>query len=113
MLAHVMAHVAQRHGFRPATHSGEIPMWFIDGDDDSLRPIAYRSIHRVNETEADVLAVKMTAGGGYDPEDLVHYIARTEPADSREFRVSRIEIVIRDLPPKAYSADSVDEFAHM
>jgi predicted Zn-dependent protease len=112
MLAHAMAHVAERHGLRPAS-SGKISLWVNAGDDDSLFPAAFRSIRRGYETEADVLAVKMTAGAGYDPEDLVRYIARTEPVDSREFRISKIEIVIRALPPKAYSAGSVDEFARM
>jgi predicted Zn-dependent protease len=113
MLGHAMAHYAKRHGFRPATRSGEIPTWFVAGSDESLMPVGYRSIQRARETEADVLAVGMTSGAGYDPEALVRYIGRTQPVDSRESRVAAIESAIRDLPPKAYSAGSVDEFARV
>jgi predicted Zn-dependent protease len=83
MLAHAMAHVAQRHRFRPATHSEEIPGRFIAGADDSLVSVADGSIQRANETEEYVLAVKMIAGAACNPEDLVRDIGRTQPADSR------------------------------
>ena len=112
MLAHAMAHIAERHGFRP-TPSGKISLWVIAGDDDSLFPMAFQSIRRGYETEADVLAVKMTSGAGYDPEALVGYIGRTQPADSRESRIAGMENAIRDLPPKAYPPGSMDEFARV
>jgi predicted Zn-dependent protease len=112
MLAHAMVHVAERHGLRP-TRYGKIGLWGNAGDDDSLFLIAFRSIRRGYETEADVLAVRMTSGTGYDPEALVRYIGRTEPVDSRESRIARLEIAIQALPPRAYSTGSVDEFAHI
>jgi predicted Zn-dependent protease len=124
MLAHAMAHVAERHGTLQATHgqvanAATIPLIFMGGwvsmgeDDESLLPIGFRSIKRGLETEADVLAVKMISGAGYAPEALLNYIGRAQRVDSREARIAGIENAIRDLPPKAYSAGSMDEFARV
>jgi predicted Zn-dependent protease len=123
MLAHAMAHVAERHGTRLATRSevakmATIPIVFMGSDGmgeaaEALIPIGFRKARRGFETEADMLAVKMTSGAGYDPEALVRYIARTQPEDSREFRVAGIEDVIRKLPLRTYSAGSADEFAQL
>ena len=99
MLAHAIAHIAERRGFRPATHSGEIPAWFAAGGG--------------HEIEADVLAVKMTSGAGYDPEALFRYIGRIQPTGTRESRIAGTENAIRELPPKVYSESSVDEFTRL
>jgi len=112
MLAHAMVHVAERHGLRP-TRYGKIALWVNAGDDDSLFPIAFRSIRRGYEAEADVLAVRMTSGAGYDPEAFARYIGRTEPVDLRESRIAGMENAIRELPPKTYSVGSADEFARL
>ncbi len=112
MLAHAMAHIAERHGFRPAS-SGKISLWVIAGDDDSLFPVAFQTVRRGYEDEADVLAVRMISGAGYDPEALVRYIDRTQPVDSRESRIAGLENAIRDLPSKVYSAVSAGEFARV
>src|SRR5260370_31755490 len=124
MLAHAMAHVAERHWSRQATrgevaNAASIPVIFMGGwismgeGEESLVPIAFRSTQRRLEAEADVLAVKMISGAGYDPQALVGYIGRTQPADSRESRIAGMENSIRDLPPKDYSAGSSDEFARV
>jgi len=112
MLAHAMVHVSERHGFRPA-RSGRMGLWVNAGDDDSLFPSAFQTVRRGYETEADALAVKITAGAGYDPEALVQYIGRTQPADSRESRIAGLEDAIRNLPPKTYSIGSADDFARL
>src|SRR5258708_27032950 len=75
MLAHAMAHVAERHWSRQATrgevaNTASIPLIFMGGwvsmgeDSESLVPIAFQRVRGKLETEADVLAVKMTAGSG-------------------------------------------------
>jgi predicted Zn-dependent protease len=123
MLAHAMAHVAERHWSRQATqgqvaNNASIPLIFMGGwtgmgGDESLVPIAFRSTQRRLEVEADVLAVKVASSAGYDPEAFARYIGRTQPVDSRESRIAGIENAIRDLPAKAYSAGSMDEFARV
>jgi predicted Zn-dependent protease len=131
MLAHAMAHVAARHGTRQATHSellhtASIPLVFAGGwttmgadGQEAAVPISFLSFQRGYEAEADLLAVKMTSGAGYDPRALVSYISRTQPEDtarskvfsplpSRESRIAGMEKAIQELPPKTYS--SGDEF---
>src|SRR5260370_30375946 len=87
--------------------------WTGMGEGDKLVPMAFRNIQRRLEAEADVLAVKMISGAGFDPDALVRYIGRTQPVDSRESRIAGMENAIRDLPPKDYSARSRDEFARL
>jgi predicted Zn-dependent protease len=124
MLAHAMAHVAEHHGVRQVTrgevaNAASIPLIFMGGwmsmgeGDESLIPMAFRSTQRRLEVEADVLAVKMTSGAGYDPEALVRYIGRTQPPDSRESRIAGMGNAIRDLPAKDYSVGSAEEFVRV
>jgi len=124
MLAHAMVHVAERHWSRQATrgevaNAASIPVIFMGGwigmgeGEESLVPIAFRSTQRRLEAEADVLAVKITSGAGYDPEALVGYIGRTQPADSRESRIAGMENAIRDLPAKDYSTGSAEELVRV
>jgi len=124
MLAHAMAHMAERHWSRQATqgevaNAASIPVIFMGGwismgeGEESLVPMAFRSAQRKLEAEADVLAVKMISGAGYDPEAFVRYLGRTQRAESRESRITGIENSIRDLPARSYSAGSMDEFARV
>jgi predicted Zn-dependent protease len=131
MLAHAMAHVAARHGTRQATrgevvHMASIPLVFVGGwtgmgagGNRQAVPISFLSFQRGYEAEADMLAVKMTSGAGYDPRALVRYIGRTQPEDtarskvfssipSRDSRIADMEKAIEELPLKTYP--SSDEF---
>jgi predicted Zn-dependent protease len=134
MLAHAMAHVAERHGTRQATrgevvHMSSIPLVFPlvfiggwtgmgAGSEGHPIPISFLSFQRAYEAEADVLAIKMASGAGYDPRALVLYIGRVQPEDtkskvssplpSRASRIACMEKAIQELPPKTYS--SGDEF---
>jgi predicted Zn-dependent protease len=124
MLAHAMAHVAERHGTRLATR-GElanlttIPIFYMASSEvmaDAARsqiPAGFRIVQRRFETEADALALKMTSDAGYDPKALVRYIARTQIEASRESRVAAMENAIRKLPLRTYSAGSADDFAQL
>jgi predicted Zn-dependent protease len=125
MLAHAMAHCAERHGTRQATRGeianlSNIPLIFIGGGAEPMGPVGFSSLQRRFEIEADALAVKMTASAGYDPEALVRYIARVQPGDTvrasspmptRESRLAAMEKAIQQLPTKIYS--SADEFSRI
>ncbi len=134
MLAHAMAHSAERHGTRQATRGEMVHMasspsvlmggWTGMGAGGNGRtvPISFLSFQRAFEAEADVLAVKITSGAGYDPSALVHYIRRMQPKGtdrsevfsalpSRDSRIAGMERVIQELPPKTYS--STDAFVRI
>jgi beta-barrel assembly-enhancing protease len=113
MLAHAMAHIAAGHGFRPAVKIGEVPMWFVAGKDESVVPVAYRSVQRGQEIEADAVAVRITSEAGYDPQALVRYLATTPAVDSRESRIAVMESVIRQFPPNDYLGGSTDTFRRL
>jgi beta-barrel assembly-enhancing protease len=132
MLAHAMAHVAERHGTRQATFGelsniASVPLIFVGGGaglgaggNERVVPISFLSVRRRFETEADVLAIKLTSGSGYDPKALVSYISRVQPGDAdrspvaevfswlprRDVRITSMEKTIQELPPKAYTSSS-------
>jgi len=126
MLAHAMAHTAERHGTRQAARAIQgnltsLPLIFMGGwmgGQEGLIPLAVLDIHRRFETEADALAVRAMADAGYDPEALVSYIRRVQPGDGetskmsalppRDSRITAMENTIRELPSKTYVA--TDEF---
>jgi predicted Zn-dependent protease len=74
------------------------------------------NFQRANETEADLIAVKIASSAGCDPAGLAAYIRRVQqdppsarldfPFPSRDQRVQDIEQVIQALPPKTYVASS-------
>src|SRR6476660_7678644 len=120
-----------RHGTRQATrgevvHMASIPLVFVGGwtgmgagGNGQALPISFLTFQRGYEAEADVLAVKMTSGAGYDPRALVRYIGRVQPEDNarskvfspipaRDLRIADMEKAIQELPLKTYS--SSDEF---
>lgn len=135
MLAHAMAHVAERHGTRQATRGelanvASVPLIFMSGwtglgagGNEPAVPISFLSTQRRFETEADVLAIKLTSGAGYDPKALVSYISRVQPGDAdgsqaakvfsalppRDLRITSMEKAIQELPPREYVPSS-EEF---
>jgi len=124
MLAHAMAHIAERHGLRTADRGqGNLyaSLVFIGGgmgmggnDDRSPLPVAYLSIARANELHADRVAVQAMAAAGYQPAAFAAYIRRTQrdlPAASgkyatlppREERIAALEAAAAHLPSPAGS----------
>jgi predicted Zn-dependent protease len=73
MLAHAMAHVVNRDATRAATavqRDGRVPLLpSFPGDRPAglAVPVAYRSIMRQYEAEADATAARMMREAGYDP----------------------------------------------
>lgn len=124
MLAHSMAHIAERHGTRMAARGqvgnlSSIPLVFLGGwmgrgaagnDDRAFVPVGYLKIQRSNELDADRVAVTIMAAAGYDPAALVDYIRRTQrvlTAESgmysalppREERITALETAVANLFP--------------
>jgi len=102
MLAHAMAHVANRDGARQATQGqlinyGSVPLIFLGGwtggDSQGLAvPRAFRAIQKTYERQADRDAVRAMSGAGYDPAALVRYVSRVQPDDER---IALMEAAIR------------------
>lgn len=99
MLAHSMAHVAERHG---------AGMGLTTNDDRAPIPAGYLTIQRRNELDADRAAVKIVAAAGYDPTALLEYVRRTQRAltaesgrysvlPPREERISALETAVANL----------------
>jgi predicted Zn-dependent protease len=123
MLAHAMAHVAERHGTQAATRTeisqmSTIPLIFYGGwtgfgvrqASTVLIPAAYVRFQREYEQEADLLAVKLISAAGYDPQALVGYFSRVWPdaapdANARDARITAMRGAIQHPP-----AASSDEF---
>ena len=133
MLAHSMAHIAERHETRMATRGQVInlsimPLVFIGGrmgmgsagsDDRALLPMGYLKMQRSNELDADRVAVNIMAAAGYDPAALLGYIRRTQRATTaestmysalppRDERITALETAISDVPSR--TARSSGEF---
>jgi len=124
MLAHAMAHVADRDGTRAASRTeisqmNTIPLIFYGGwagfgarqASAVAIPLSMVQFERQYELEADQLAVKVTSAAGYDPQALVNYFGRVWPdnapdADSRDGRIAAMQRAIQQLAP----ATSTDEF---
>lgn len=120
MLAHAMAHVAERHGTRIATRTeiaqigaqtaaAGVPDRWVG----PTVPLGMRTLQRAFEREADSLAVKAMAAAGYDPAGLGSYVERLEPSSQpdRDQRVDALHAAIRQLPARTYQAG--DEFARV
>jgi predicted Zn-dependent protease len=128
MLAHSMAHVAERHATREATRAtiGDqgttIPLIFMGGwtgygigqDSSVLLPAGFLKSRRQFEDDADALAVTMTSRAGFDPEALVRYIGRVPPTEvgttstafatlpTPDQRVASMRTAIQALPQQTY-----------
>ena len=128
MLAHAMAHVAERQGIHRAK-SGEqgqlasIPLIFMGGaigdDEHLLVPVGLLNAQRTGELGADRVAVSMMAAAGYDPHALYNYIERTQLQDanyqeefsslpSRTVRLSNLNQMIQNLPAAQSRVDDRD-----
>ena len=91
LVAHAMAHIADRDGTRMATPSqpseaGAIPLVFLGrlpgyGTQRTSVAIPAAMIRLSNEyeLEADSLAVRMAAGAGYDVQGLLTFLTRDRP----------------------------------
>jgi beta-barrel assembly-enhancing protease len=121
MLAHAIAHVAQRHGRGTATPNQvnltSIPLiftgsWTVTGHD-TIVPVGFLKFARAWELAADKLAVQIMATAGYDPAALLRYIDRmqvdpTEPRRAysamplREERLTALQESVSALPPRTF-----------
>ena len=121
MLAHAMAHVAERHWTRNATRGDLMQVGFQPPPPGSEAPVPLGMIQfqRSFERQADYDAVQAMAAAGYDPEGLASYLERVQPLRSdvaRTFdklpapaeRVKAIRGMIAKLPARTYQAG--DEF---
>jgi predicted Zn-dependent protease len=129
MLAHTMAHVAELHGTRLASGkelmqtgmqsaATSMPYSWVG----STMPLAMIPFQRAREREADHLAIKAIAAGGYNPAGLASYLERLQPPapdtgraletlPDRDQCVAAIHAAIRELPERTY--ESSDEFARV
>jgi beta-barrel assembly-enhancing protease len=126
-VAHAMSHILARHSTRQATRGAidqqaTIPLIFMGSVGypgtraGQFVPIGMLKYQRENESEADLIAVKVASSAGYDPAGLAQYIRREQqdppPAQSvvfplfppRDQRVQAIEKAIQALPAQTYAA---------
>ena len=119
MLAHAMAHVAERQAIRQTpgdvTYLAAIPLVSIGGpagfggdNENRLAPVGYLTRQRQCELEADQVAVRAMVAAGFDPNALLNYLARVQPEHakgsrelsplpSRSVRISNLKQVIQSL----------------
>jgi predicted Zn-dependent protease len=128
MLAHSMAHIAERHGTRLAgrgqvANSSTIPLIFIGGSmstgASALVPRGFLKIQRDYELDADRVGVNTMAAAGLDPAALLEYIRRTQRALTAESRTSALpareegigalETAVASLPSRTGPSNG-DEF---
>lgn len=128
MLAHAIAHVAERHDTRFATRTdmanrSAVPIVYMGasiGGEDLAIPLGFLRLARSFELQADVLGAQVAAKAGYDPSGLSTYIGRVQidrpegigrqfsAIPPRRLRVAELEKLIRNLPPSTYTPN--DEF---
>lgn len=122
MLAHAIAHVANRDCTRSATRTDLMqiggaaalePQGCWTSRAGQAVPLGYISFQRAFERSADYLAAQTMAKAGYDPAALAAYIRRVQqapkekgavsqvfsPWPTADERVKQIEKQIRNLPP--------------
>jgi predicted Zn-dependent protease len=113
MLGHAMQHVITRDATRGATRHElaqlvTIPVVLQGGV--SPQQMADVSLGRSFESSADLAVVRSMAAAGIDPQGLLNYISRVQPAfnaelsdlPSREARISAIRSEIAKLPARNY-----------
>lgn len=123
VLAHAMAHVADRDYTRAATRSATaqmptIPLIFLGalpgfGGRPAAIPVAFIPFANSSEIQADGLAVKMASGAGYDPEGLLRFIVAQRPAaytgaNNLDARIAALREALQTPPP-----GSNDEFLRL
>jgi predicted Zn-dependent protease len=126
MLAHAMAHIAERHGTRQATRSelvntASVPLIYMGGGQSFAVqqgaalaiPLGLLDFRRQCELAADRAAVRAMAAAGYDPAALAAYIERTQtdqaparfsPLPARDARIAALNQAAAELPRAGYSA---------
>jgi len=135
VLAHSMAHAAERHATRLATrgelaNQSTIPLIFMGGwagyaagqSNGVLIPVSTLQFQRKLEMDADALAVTTTFRAGFDPSALVRYIGRvpaTQPGTAGkvfalqptpEERISAMESALKALPQPIFTTPEPAEF---
>jgi predicted Zn-dependent protease len=126
MLAHSMAHVAERHGVQQASEVNNlatIPVIFLVapgcGDENGLVPSAYLSTRRQFELDADQVAVKLLNDAGFDAASLRSYIERAHkqqtaspfsPLPPVSIRLNNLEQEIQDQAANGPYIISTDLF---
>ncbi len=122
MLAHAMAHVAERHWTRNATRGDLMQTGFpLPPPGGAARvPLGMIQFQRQFERQADYDAVQAMAAAGYDPQGLASYLERVQPLRGdvartfdplppRAERVKAIRGEIAKFPARTYEAGG--EFA--
>ena len=122
MLAHAMAHVAERHWTKNATRFDIMQTGVPPPPPGAAAPVPLGMIQfqRQFERQADYIAVNAMASAGYDPQGLASYLERMQPLQRavagafdllppREERVKAIRAAIAKLPVRTYQPS--DEFA--
>ncbi len=122
VLAHSMAHAAERHSVRlgqrsQSTKLSNIPMMVIIHGRDMIVPPRYLNSLREFELEADRMAVQTMALAGHEPLALFRYLDRmhggnTQSANSallpREMRLANLRQALAALPASQYSSNTGD-----
>jgi len=86
-------------------------------------PTGFLTFQRKNELESDQFAVRILSSAGYDPQGLVRYIERVQPADlpqrnamalypDKDQRLAAVQSAIRQLPPATYTAHPALDAIH-
>ena len=119
MLAHAIAHVAERHGTRQATRGqivnmASVPLIYMGHSHAyGVVPMGFLKFARAFELEADKLAVGITAAAGYDPAALIRYVNRmqvdrgdpnTSALPPVAERIAALTEAVRALPQRTYPA---------
>src|ERR1700693_1328297 len=99
VMAHEIAHVAARHGTRPATRGelaqlGMIPVMIMTGGTwtgygiyeaaSILIPVGFLKFSRGFESEADMLGLEYMYKAGYDPTAFVDFFEKIETLEKRK-----------------------------
>jgi predicted Zn-dependent protease len=108
MLAHALAHASLRHGYRSG--AATVPAFFVTDRESAPVPLSYISYVRDEEMEADLLAVRLLAGAGFDPAALRRFIERQQPepagrSDSwppKAQRLAALGEAVAALPARTY-----------
>jgi len=126
ILAHAMAHVADRDGTRQATRGtlaqmATIPLIFYGGwtgfgvrqASSVAIPAALVRFTNMYEQQADALAVKTASAAGYDAEGLLRYLGREQTGNGTDrstldSRIAALRMALQTPPP-----NSNDEFLRL
>jgi predicted Zn-dependent protease len=126
MLTHAMAHIAVRQGNVQPTRLASVPLIFGFGGsctEGGALPVGFTAAQRGVELQADALSLQTMARAGFDPNALVRYTEREQPAPldersvelspipPRDQRVAAMTSIIKGLKATNYSARADGEFA--